>query len=100
MNRIDLAGGQNVAQQAFDNYVYTAQQQVANPIPYYYPPEPTSALVTFIDLVNTYGWWAWAGIGCFAVGVITVACFFIGRSTKFALVKRLIKTWANLLKGE
>jgi hypothetical protein len=58
----------------------------------------------FLDL----GWWGWAGLGCLFIGAITVACFFIGRGSKvfdkyipvFSLIKRLFKTWRNLIRGE
>lgn len=86
----------------FQYYVDVAQQQMNYPQQMAYPPipEPTNDIAALIDLVNSFGWMGWTGLGCFAIGVITVGCFFIGKSKWMPLVSTLFKTWGNLLKGK
>ena len=70
--------------------------------------ESPSRVEQLIAIGTSSGWWGWIVFFCFAIGAITIICFMIGRGSPvfdkfipvFSLVKRLLKTWSNLLKGK
>ena len=106
-------GGDYIPQAQFDHFVGVAQQQMYGGYPYgpmQMPiPQPDPWYVQMFDVVDIFldmGMPGYILLGCLVVGIITAGCFIIGR-TKLgekipvvAFLRRMLRTWSNLAKGD